>query len=403
MSIAVPLTTVYANTRNGTATYVQSDGTVATQSALLARTDHWISGQRGRLFEPSRTNLALYSEDFSDGTWVKTRATVTANAVAAPDGNTTADYIVEDSSTNTHEVRQSVTIAANTVHTVTLFVAAGVGSTRALRIQFTEGTSTDGVRLLFNPHTGAITASEVFGAGSNLATSVEAFGSFYRVRLTGKINASATSARVVLFLQSNTSAFSASYAGDGVSGVYVWGAQIEAGEFATTFIPTSTVAVTRLADRASCSLSDIGFDAAGGSIFIEGRAYYNAAGSGGPRIFQIGDGTDNNRIILSVSEASSLLALNVIAGGVAQAFETIAYTSGAYFKAGIRIEGDNMVLSLGGSDTGADTSCTIPSGLSSIYWASDQTGANNGAAVFITKFATYAKEFADATMNAETA
>jgi hypothetical protein len=178
---------------------------------------------------------------------------------------------------------------------------------------------------------------------------------------------------------------------------------MEQGAFATTYIPTTTVAVPRLADRASVALSDIGFDAAGGSILIEGRAYYNTSGSVFPRVFQIDDGTLNNRLTVSLSEATGVMSYGLAIGGVNQGSVTRPYTSGDYFKAGLRYEGDNCVLSLGGSNGVVDTSVTLPSGLTTVNWQTNQSGSNNEATVFITKFATYAKEFSDATLNAETA
>lgn len=402
MSTTVPLTTVYANTRNGTATYVQSDGTIATQSALLTRTDHWISGQRGRLFEPSRTNLFTNSGDMDGTGWTSFRTNFSQGDAAPISGEYFLNCEANATNANGSSVAgQIVSSVAAGTYTQSVFVKAGPTDPGFLELRPTENADfANRAEAWFD--IASATAETVSSPGTNFTSATSGIqaigGGVYRCWITFTTDATLDIAARYYVVDADAGLSTTSG-----KDIQVWGAQFEAGAFPTTYIPTTTVAVPRLADRASVALSDIGFDAAGGSIFIEGRAYYTAGGGGGPRIFQIGDGTNNNRIILSISESSNLLALNVIAGGAAQAFETISYTSGAYFRAGIRIEGDNMVLSLGGSDTGADTSCIIPSGLTSIYWASDQTGANNSAAVFITKFATYAKEFADATLNAETA
>ena len=81
-----------------TATVINSSGLVATVNANLPRFDYDPStlACRGLLIEESRSNAILYSEDFSNGNWAKTGVTIGSNAVVAPDGNTTADNVVED-------------------------------------------------------------------------------------------------------------------------------------------------------------------------------------------------------------------------------------------------------------------------------------------------------------------
>jgi len=395
MSTTVPLTTVYANTRNGTATYVQSDGTIATQSALLTRTDHWISGQRGRLLEPSRTNSFVKSQEFDDATWGKTNVTVTANAAVAPDGTTTADEIAGASATsNLKIIFQTFATTTTGFWTASVFLRRNTETTLSIRLNDTAGTN--GSRFIFNLSTGVAGSVTNDGTATDGAVSVFAVGDWWRVSITSNLVSALTG--VQLNIQHETFGPSTS-----TNSYYAWGAQLEQGAFPTTYIPTSTVAVPRLADRASVALSDIGFDAAGGSIFIEGRVYYNASGSGFPRVFQIDDGTSNNRLVIFINESTGNFSFEVYSGGSGFAFETVSYTSGAYFKAGIRYENNNCVLSLGGSDSGADTSVTLPSGLTTLRWQADEVGANAGAVVHITKFATYAKEFSDATLNAETA
>ena len=180
--------------------------------------------------------------------------------------------------------------------------------------------------------------------------------------------------------------------------------QLEDGAFPTSVIDGAAgTEVTRLADRASVALSDIGFDAGGGSIFIEGRAYYNTSGSGSARVIQIDDGTPNNRLSLYIDEAAGNIGFSIRALNTSQAVESLPYTSGAVFKVGIVTGTNRCVLSLGGSDSGADTSVTLPAGLARVNWQTNEVGSSNEAAVHITKFAPYAKEFEDATLNAETA
>lgn len=357
MSIAVPLQTVFANTRNGTATYVQSDGTVATQTALNSRTNHFISGVPGVLFEPSRTNRVLHRRDLTNAAWVKTNMT-TARA-------TGADGVVLSGSRIT-ATAGNATVLQSITHTSTKRAMAA-------RIKRVTGTGT----------------IEMTMDNGSTWTAVTATSSYTRVTIPSQ-----TLANPVVGFRIVTS-------GDAIDVDYV---QLEDGAFVTSDIDgNAATAVTRLADRASCSLSDIGFRQGEGAIVVEGRAYYNATGSAFPRIFQIDDGATTNSIYMEIRESTGDLRLVVGNGGSFPVAEALPYTSGAYFKAAIRYKLDDTVLSLGGSDSGADTSVTIPLALGTLNWQTAAGGSENGAAVFITKFETYAKEFADATLNAETA
>jgi len=402
MSTTVPLTTVYANTRNGTATYVQSDGTVATQSALLTRTDHWISGQRGRLFEPSRTNSFTNSGDMDGSGW----AGIRTDYSQGDDAPISGQYFLncEANATNANgsaaAIQVTSSLAAGT-YTQSVFVKVGPTDPGFLVIRPTDNADFNNrARAWFDVANG--TAETVESPGTNFTSATSGIedigGGVYRCWITFTTDATLTISARYYVVDADAGLTTTSG-----KDIQVWGAQFEAGAFPTTYIPTTTTAVTRLADRASCALSDIAFDAAGGSIFIEGRAYYTMGGSGFNRIFDINDGTSNNSIQLLARESGNQIGLYVVNGGTNVCTELMSYTSGAYFKASIRYKLDDSVLSLGGSDSGADTSVAIPLALATLDWQTSESGGSNQAAVFITKFATYAKEFADATLNAETA
>lgn len=402
MSIAIPLTTLYANIREGAATYVQSDGTIATQSSLLTRTDHWIGGRRGRLFEPLRTTSFINSGDMDGSGWSGFR-TDYSEGDAAP---ITGQFFLncEANATNasgSNVTSQVVSGAVAGTYTQSVFVKVGPSDPGFLLLRPTDNADFNNrAEAWFNIASGAVGTVAAPGTNFTSATSgIQAIGGgVYRCWITFTTNATlAISARHYVVDADNTLVTTIG------KDIQVWGAQFETGAFPTAYIPTTSVAVTRLADRASAALSDIGFRQGEGSIIIEGRAYYNAAGSGEPRVLQVDDGTADNSIALLIDEAAGTMALVVTSGGVEQCSETMAYTSGAYFKAGFRYDADNCVLSLGGSDSTVDTSATIPVGLTTLRWATDHAGANNGAAVHITKFTTNAEPFTDATLNAETA
>jgi hypothetical protein len=189
---------------------INSDGSVGCPSLLL---------------EPQRTNLALYSEQFDNAAWTKTNTTITANATTSPDGYANADKLVEDTSTGTHQIQKILTVSAATVYTTSVFVKYAGREW----IRFTDAQSSN--RIHFNTLTG------VFGTTSGTVidyNSTTLGDGWYKLSLTTTSVGTAYTPRITLAEADND----ITYTGDGTSGVYIYGAQLEAGAYATSYIPT---------------------------------------------------------------------------------------------------------------------------------------------------------------------
>ena len=204
----------------------------------------------GLLVREQRTNLLLRSEEFGT-TWTATRASVSTDATLAPSGATTADKLVEDTTaTNTHQIQQTVTLVANTTYATSFYIKSSERT--ELRLLFSAGT--DGINAAFNLSTGVATAQANTGLGVIASATLTPVGNgWFRATATGIISPLSTSATLTLRLLSSGSN---SYTGDGTSGLFLWGAQLEAGAFATSYIPTTTATVTRAADVASITGSN---------------------------------------------------------------------------------------------------------------------------------------------------
>jgi hypothetical protein len=173
-------------------------------------------------------NLLQYSEMFSNAIWTKSGSTISANTTTAPNGTLTADTLIENTANTTHQIFQSITsgITGANQYTATLYVKQYSTSNRniALRIQdnaFTFG----GVIAVFNPATGALVTSSTTLSGVIVSTSSTLVNGFYRIAVTFTI-ASSTAFRYDVVLYNGTSN---SYLGDGVSGVNIWGTQLNEG------------------------------------------------------------------------------------------------------------------------------------------------------------------------------
>jgi hypothetical protein len=322
----------------------------------------------GLLIEESRTNLLLRSEDFSDASWVKIRATVTVNATTAPTGTAVADKLVEDTSTNTHESYQSVTIVANTLHTATFYLKAAE-RTRA-KIWLLNGAISSGANASVNLGAGTITAPNLFGTGSSASSSITNVGNgWYRCSIACIVDAASTTARAYIVLEN--AAGNDNYTGDGTSGLFVWGAQLEAGAFPTSYIPTTTTALTRAADVASVNTLSPWFNAVEGTLYAELTASANTATA----YVTLSDGTQTSNSTYFDNDSGNIR--NVVFSG-ASAVAVIGLGAigsvGAINKVASAYRVNDFAAVRNGGSVGTDTSGAVPVGVSQMNIGASTSG-----------------------------
>jgi hypothetical protein len=184
--------------------------------------------QSDGLIEKVRTNLVLQSEAFNT-TWAVTGIVVTANTAANPlTGTTTADTITADAASNFHLITQSITYSANE-NTVSVYVKANGYTWFLIDPSITNAFG------YFNVTTGAVGTK-----GSACTTSISNVGGgWYRCSVTFTASAGAAICNFSIRNADNGGAF----LGDGVSGFFVYGAQVETG-VTTDYIATTTAAVS---------------------------------------------------------------------------------------------------------------------------------------------------------------
>ena len=207
---------------------------------------------KGYRADPAATNLLLYSEDLSTG-WTLAGATVTANATRAPDGNTTADKLVESAATAQHLVYQAVT-AASGPFTFSVQLKAGERSV-AYVLMSDNATGSAGVRVDLS--TGALSADTAsVGSWTGVTSAIEPMSDgYYRVSVSGIRGAGAQTLGFILMSNGSGTSSGDTYAGDGTSGLYAWGAQIETGLTATSYIATGSGTESRTAGGLTLDLT----------------------------------------------------------------------------------------------------------------------------------------------------
>ena len=318
-------------TRASSGTFVDSAGVLQTATNDVDRFDHDpVTGESlGLLVEEQSTNLLLRSEDFST-TWVRFNVNASSNAILAPDGTLTADKLTENDADNFHRIRQGITSGVTGVFSVFLKAAE--------RTRVNLGTSDTNLIADFDLSAGSV----VSGTGS-----IEPFGDgWYRC----SISATFTTSGPFLLLRNSSSEF---YTGDGTSGIYLWGAQLEAGSFPTSYIPTTTAAATR-----NASLADL----ISGAIANNIRSFYvefSSPAVGTRGVVSLNDNTANESASVLTSGTDPRLVVQD--GGVEQAnINGGTVAAGVRTRVAVRINADDFAISINGGAVVTDTSGTLP-------------------------------------------
>ena len=320
-------------TRASTATYFDSTGVMQTAAINAPRFDFDPASKepKGLLIEEQRTNLALYSEQFNNAVWADsstTSTTRTADQIAAPDGTTTADLILNTTTLNRHTFQQSFSVASGTAtYSASVYIKKYIGSGTPPYFVFYLGNSFQGLNragIFVNTSTFTVD-STVFTAGSGTLSgySVTPVGNdWYKITISASTGETGAVTIRMCFGISNTvlsGPLSNSYIGDGNTGFYLWGAQLEAATFATSYIPTVASQVTRSADNARMTGTNFSswYNQSEGTIYAEGFLN-NPAVTGAQirRLAEVNDGSSNNRISFGYASSSGTLRSQYVASGV---------------------------------------------------------------------------------------
>lgn len=214
------------------------------------------------------TNTLLYSDQFDNAAWTKTRSSISANSVVAPDGSTTADSLIEDATaTNTHQIQRAFTVASAAAD-ITGSISVKAGTRTWMRVVLSEATGSTGASVYINLSTGAL---GTVSTGANWSDQrnfvVDQGNGWYRLHIVARKTNAATS----IFLRADLATADAgnTYSGNGTSLAYIW-----RGSAALSSVPVrgmqTTSAALDAADQTGTSLWLKGLPASSTGLLVPG-------------------------------------------------------------------------------------------------------------------------------------
>ena len=259
--VAEDTTMRFAVSRNTTATRVNSSGLIESVASGVPRIDWLGQSCPALLVEPSAQNLAFHSESWVSGNnWTLTDVTNVTGATSAPNGNATANALSPTAASASHFVfsngTTTVSYTSGTIYTQSAFFKAGTGAAgQFVQLTFPSARFTQLGYANFDLIAGTVSVVSGASADANRAARIESYGDgWYRCIFTATCNSTGTGAGLIISLITSTgSGRLPSFTGVTGNVLYGWGAQLETGSIATTYIPTTTAAVSRAADVISAS------------------------------------------------------------------------------------------------------------------------------------------------------
>ena len=332
------------------------------------------------LLEKQSTNLALYSEQFDDASWTKARATITANATTSPDGTTNADKFIENTANDSHAVLSAISNTSGQQYTVAIYAKAGE---RNWFLIYVGGGPAQGK--FFNLSNG--TLGSVLGNAPNDSSIIDAGNGWYRCSITY----TATDASSDVTFQLATSDGTNVYTGNGTSGLFVWGIQVEQSSYPTSYIPTTSSSATRVAD--ACFKNGITslIGQSEGTLFAE--FIFNSATFPTMVIFLTTNSSFANAVYIQTFSSDGL-SFQVWSGVVNQvSINTTGLTNGQKVKVAVGYKANDFVIYINGVQKGTDTSGSLPASLNNLEIGTYLEGGSpytyaqsiNQAAVFKTR------------------
>lgn len=349
--------------------------TLVTSSINQPRFDHdpVTKECKGLFIEGATTNRLTYSEDTTNAIWSKINSTVSAyNNVISPDGSLSARKLVESTATGTHGLTQSFSVTSGLTYTASAYFKRGGQNAAIIELASTFGTNKWAIFDLQNGVVGTV--------GTAGIAEISSIGNgWYRCSVSAQATSTGTGV-LYLYIARNSTDSSANWTGDGYSGIYIWGAQLEADSASpSSYVATSGSTASRGYDNAVMTGSNFSswYNQEEGSVYSEVRldqkplsGYYNN------NIFNIASGTTN--LIEGLVNTDYIPANNTLYNDVQQSaiWNPTVYSFGTILKQSISFSTNDIRVSNNSSTVVSDNSGVLPKGFTELHLGSQFQGTS---------------------------
>jgi hypothetical protein len=371
-------------TRATNATRVNASGLIESVASGIPRLDYFASGGTvgcpALLVEPSGSNLVVQSQNWLASGW-RSDATANVTTVSAttgtldPLGTYTANAISPTSGSTSHlkvGSDSAISFTSGTVYTASAFFKQGVGNAgRYIQIAWPATRFAANTFANFDLELGTV----ALVTGSTVTADIENYGNgWYRCRCTNTCISTGTGANGISIALIETSGATRlpTFTGTTTDVLYGWGAQTETGSVATSYIPTTTAAVTRNADVVSVSGAVSGsIGQTQGTIYAEVdlKNFTNAT-----RIFAISDGTQANRIAILFNTTNRIRLLATVTSATQADINTATNQPAGIYKIAAAYALNDYALYVNGQQIGTDATALVPA-CSSVFLGTLETGS----------------------------
>ena len=348
----------FTTDRASTATRVNKEGLIEVVGQDKLRIDYTDSTKGVALLEPSRTNLFPYSNDFVSD-WTKANITTESSSLISVDGTDNARLIYPTSSSSGYTYVYDAITASSSTYTVSAFVKASGINVVWLYVQ------SIGQHGLIYFDLSDETKQVVAGSSSTPTGTIEDMGNdWYRITFTTGVSLALSSG---IGIGISDAKGPSSVTKNGKDGVLIYGLQLEAGSYPTSYIPTSGSSVTRVADTAN--------GAGNSEVFndSEGVLYANIAALADDSTYRgisISDASYSDRCVIRYGGASNRINV-LVSSGSTDVFDKNSTSSTAteFNKIVLKWKANDFALWINGFELETATSGAAPSGLKQLQFA----------------------------------
>ena len=334
--------------RDSIATRVNKQGLIEVVGKDKLRIDYKDSSKGVALLEPARTNLFTYSEALSNWTNIQ-NATVTDNDIVSPDGSQNASRINETTDNAVHRIFLNPTVAS-AKHSFSVFLKKGTRKWAYLRL---DGATSE-QRTWFDLENGVLGT-----VNSDHIATIDDFGNgWYRcsVSIAGTTYDTTPLGIIAITKGNNVQG----YVGDVNEYIYAWGAQLEQGSYATSYIPTSGASVPRAADVANGAGNSEVFNDSEGVLFANIRALADDLTF---RQITINDGSLNT-LLIGYRTNSNRIYTQLVSNNVSQSFLSFDVANITQFhKVATKYSTNSVHFWIDGFKRSSDTSAVMMTGI----------------------------------------